>query len=157
MNALMTEATSVMHLDSVLFLDVDGVLHPPNPKHAIQQFRTSCMELLRDVLNLTGASIVLSTTWRLHEESRAYLAMKLAEFDIPNFVSKTPSIAQFQRPKEILAWVSKYKPRTWVAVDDWPLHEGESESLTILLRGTAAHIPACYVCELARGLAYLAR
>jgi len=112
-----------MHLDSVLFLDVDGVLHPPNPKHAIQQFRTSCMELLRDVLNLTGASIVLSTTWRLHEESRAYLAMKLAEFDIPNFVSKTPSIAQFQRPKEILAWVSKYKPRTWVAVDDWPLHE----------------------------------
>ena len=56
---------------------------------------------------------------------RAHLAAKLSEFGIPPFVSCTPSIAQFQRPREILAWVSKHKPAAWVAVDDWPLHEDQ--------------------------------
>jgi hypothetical protein len=110
-------------LGAVLFLDVDGVLHSPNPKHARLQFRASCMELLRDVCSRTGAKLVLSTSWRLHADGRSHLAAKLNEFGCPPFVSRTPSIAQFQRPKEILAWVSKHKPLTWVAVDDWPLHE----------------------------------
>jgi len=110
-------------LNAVLFLDVDGVLHPPNPKHERLMFRASCMELLRDVLQQSGAHIVLSTTWRLSEEGRTALAAKLTEHGCPLFVSRTPSIAQFQRPKEILAWVAKYQPQTWVAVDDWPLHE----------------------------------
>lgn len=110
-------------IDAVLFLDVDGVLHPPNPRHERLQFRTSCMELLRDVLQQTGAKIVLSTTWRLNEGARDHLARKLAEHGCPSFVSKTPSIAQFQRPKEILSWVGTYQPVRWVAVDDWPLHE----------------------------------
>ena len=112
-------------LDAVLFLDVDGVLHPPNPKHERLMFRASCMELLREVCQQVGCKIVLSTTWRLHEEGRNALAAKLAEHGCPQFVSRTPSIAQFQRPKEILAWVSKHKPAAWVAVDDWPLHEDQ--------------------------------
>ena len=116
---------SIDDLPAVLFLDVDGVLHPPNPKHERLMFRTSCMELLRDVIHETGAKIVLSTTWRLHEEGRSALAAKLAEHGLPPFVSRTPSIAQFQRPREILSWVTKHRPRTWVAVDDWPLHEDE--------------------------------
>ena len=164
---------SLDDLDCVLFLDVDGVLHSPNPKHARQQFQRTCMEFLKDICNETGCKIVLSTTWRLHAEARDHLANKLAEYGIPQFVSRTPSIAQFQRvrlwllfnqakicalpvprhcrsliallpcaprpilfcllsrafrlsvaqPKEILAWVSKHRPKAWVAVDDWPLHE----------------------------------
>lgn len=110
-------------LAAVLFLDVDGVLHPPNPKHERLMFRTSCMDLLRNVCQTTGAQIVLSTTWRLHETGRTAVAEKLAEHGCPEFVSRTPSIAQFQRPREILAWVSKHQPTAWVAVDDWPLHE----------------------------------
>lgn len=116
-------APAIKDIPAVLFLDVDGVLHPPNPKVDRLFFRKSCMELLRDVLLESGAKIVLSTTWRLHEEGRSALAAKLSEYGIPLFVSRTPSIAQFQRPKEILAWVAKNRPRTWVAVDDWPLHE----------------------------------
>lgn len=110
-------------LDCVLFLDVDGVLHTPNPKHERLLFRSTCMDLLRSICAQTNCHIVLSTTWRLHEQSRAALAAKLAEHGCPEFVSKTPSIAQFQRPKEILAWVNKYRPVAWCAVDDWPLHE----------------------------------
>ena len=41
-------------------------------------------------------------------------------------MSRTPSIAQFQRPREILAWVNKHRPATWCAIDDWPLHEDGS-------------------------------
>eukprot|EP00310_Coccolithus_braarudii_P018159 CAMPEP_0183339096 /NCGR_PEP_ID=MMETSP0164_2-20130417/6151_1 /TAXON_ID=221442 /ORGANISM="Coccolithus pelagicus ssp braarudi, Strain PLY182g" /LENGTH=208 /DNA_ID=CAMNT_0025509051 /DNA_START=36 /DNA_END=662 /DNA_ORIENTATION=+ len=114
---------SIDHLAAVLFLDVDGVLHPPNPKQERLQFRRSCMELLSQVVAESGATIVLSTTWRLHVGARQHLAARLAEYGL-SFVSRTPSIAQFQRPKEILSWVRKHKPVTWVAVDDWPLHEG---------------------------------
>lgn len=118
-----TSTEAIDGLDAVLFLDVDGVLHSPNPRHARQQFQRSCMEFLKSICEETKCKIVLSTTWRLHEEARTHLAMKLAEHGIPNFVSRTPSIAQFQRPKEILAWVNKHNPKAWVAVDDWPLHE----------------------------------
>ena len=120
-----SSARAINELEAVLFLDVDGVLHPPNPKHERLQFRSSCMELLRDVCAETKAHIVLSTTWRLHAEGRAHLAQKLAEHGCPAFVSRTPSIAQFQRPREIIAWVTKHRPKTWVALDDWPLHEDE--------------------------------
>lgn len=118
------DGTSIKDLDAVIFLDVDGVLHPPNPKHERLMFRRECMELLRDVCGEVGAKIVLSTTWRLHEDGRSAVAAKLKEHGCPPFVSRTPSIAQFQRPREILAWVSKHRPKTWVAVDDWPLLEG---------------------------------
>ena len=114
---------SLRELDAVLFLDVDGVLHAPNPRHAIQLFQAKCMGLLKEVCDRTGCKIVLSTSWRLQEEARTHLAAKLAQYGCPPFVSRTPSIAQFQRPREILAWVAKHQPKRWVAVDDWPLHE----------------------------------
>ena len=115
----------VNHLDAVLFLDVDGVLHMAHARHTRLMFRKSCMELLRDVLSETNARIVLSTTWRLTADGRAHVASKLAEYGIPTFVDRTPSIAQFNRPAEILSWVAKHKPSHWLALDDWPLHEDE--------------------------------
>jgi len=110
-------------LEAVIFLDVDGVLHGANPKHSVLMFRPHCMELLKEIVQHTGAKIVLSTSWRTTEDGRSAVAAKLAEYDIPSFVSRTPSLAQFQRPKEILAWVTKYSPGAWVSIDDWPLHE----------------------------------
>eukprot|EP00928_Gymnodinium_smaydae_P089351 TRINITY_DN73329_c0_g1_i1.p1 TRINITY_DN73329_c0_g1~~TRINITY_DN73329_c0_g1_i1.p1 ORF type:complete len:325 (-),score=83.72 TRINITY_DN73329_c0_g1_i1:93-1001(-) len=118
---------SLVGLPAVLFLDVDGVLHPTTAKHPRQQFLSSCMSLLREVLDATGASIVLSTAWRLHPDARRELGAKLAEHGLPPFVSRTPSLAQFHRAKEILAWVKKHKPLTWVSVDDWPLLEETKE------------------------------
>eukprot|EP00746_Dinoflagellata_sp_MGD_P072980 gnl/MRDRNA2_/MRDRNA2_29615_c0_seq1.p1 gnl/MRDRNA2_/MRDRNA2_29615_c0~~gnl/MRDRNA2_/MRDRNA2_29615_c0_seq1.p1 ORF type:complete len:244 (+),score=34.43 gnl/MRDRNA2_/MRDRNA2_29615_c0_seq1:65-796(+) len=106
---------------AVLFLDVDGVLHPGQVRHERQQFQRQCMELLRDVIAKTNAVIVLSTAWRLAPEPRQIVAEKLKAYGLPGFVSRTPNIQQFQRAREILAWVKKFKPMTWVAVDDWPL------------------------------------
>jgi len=110
-------------LDAVLFLDVDGVLHPFQARHPRQQFLEANMELLGEVLRIVGAKVVLSTAWRLDPYTRKIVGEKLAEHGLPGFVSCTPSIAQFHRAREILSWVKRFRPVTWVAVDDWPLLE----------------------------------
>lgn len=112
---------------AVLFLDVDGVLHPTTIRHPRQQFQKSCMMLLKEVQAKTHATIVLSTAWREHADARKEVADRLFEYGLPPFVSKTPSIARFRRSREILAWVKKYRPATWVAVDDLPLLEENEE------------------------------
>lgn len=109
------------NLPAVLFLDVDGVLHPTTVRHPRQQFQRSCMALLAEVLEATGARIVLSTAWRLDPMARREVSEKLREHGIPQFISRTPNLSMFHRAKEILAWVRKYRPATWVSVDDWPL------------------------------------
>lgn len=120
------DPSAIQGLEAVLFLDVDGVLHPVQVRHPRQQFARSCMALLGEVLAATGATIVLSTAWRVDPEARRIVAEKLAEHGLPHFVSRTPNIAMFHRSREILSWVRKYRPATWVAVDDLPLGE-ESE------------------------------
>jgi hypothetical protein len=114
-------------LPAVLFLDVDGVLHPTTIRFARQQFAKNCMRLLQEVVAKIKPSIVLSTAWREDAEGRRAVAEKLEEFGLPLFVSRTPSIAKFRRTREILAWVHKYRPITWVAVDDLPLLEENEE------------------------------
>lgn len=114
------DASSLSALDAVLFLDVDGVLHVANPRYEHQRFRTAQMSLLREVVRRCGATIVLSTAWRLRREHRAFLAAKLDEYGL-KFRSRTPSLDRFNRPREIGAWCEKWRPRTWVAVDDLPL------------------------------------
>lgn len=113
-------------LDTVLFLDVDGVLHPSKAHIKHHLFQASAMALLRDVvLQETGAKIVLSTAWRLHADSRRLLKEKLHEYGLPLWVGQTPSLAC--RSTEILAWVQKHRPSRWVAVDDLPLLEETDE------------------------------
>jgi hypothetical protein len=114
---------------AVLFLDIDGVLHPYHIRHPRQQFQRNCMTLLKDAMVASQATIVLSTAWREDPESRQIVAEKLAEHGLPPFVSKTPSIARFRRTREILAWVKKYRPHTWVAVDDLPLLEENPQEM----------------------------
>lgn len=112
---------------AVLFLDVDGVLHPAHCRFPRQQFKPDCMQLLKEVVQETGAEIVLSTAWRLNADARAFLAEKLEEHGIPGFVGRTANIDTFHRSREILAWVRKHQPSSWVAIDDWPLHEETNE------------------------------
>merc|ERR1712216_617012 len=92
-------------------------------------FQNSCMKLLKEVQEKTRAAIVLSTAWREDANARHEIAEKFFEYGLRPFVSKTPSIARFRRTREILAWVRKYRPATWVAVDDLPLLEESDEML----------------------------
>lgn len=120
--------SSLEDLEAVLFLDVDGVLHPAQVHHVRQQFERRCMILLAEIIAKTNATIVLSTAWRVDPEARRMIAEKLQEYGLPLFVSRTPQIAMFRRTREILAWVKKYRPITWIAIDDLPLMD-ESEEM----------------------------
>lgn len=63
----------------ILFLDCDGVL---NTKYATTLLSLSKpkLKLLRQIIADTGCKLVLSSTWRLHEDAKAKLARAGLEF-----------------------------------------------------------------------------
>ena len=119
-------------LPAVLFLDADGLLHPANVGFPgqLRQFRQGCFELVQRIVAETACAVVLSTSG-FNNDVFCALSEKLAEYGIP-FVSRiahpeygsVPSIAQARRATDILAWVQKHRPRTWVALDDCPVPKG---------------------------------
>lgn len=55
----------------VIFLDVDGVLHSVYVqvlKDVRRCFNPQCLKILRDVVDTTGAVVVLSSNWRLDKD-----------------------------------------------------------------------------------------
>ncbi|CAK9062568.1 unnamed protein product [Durusdinium trenchii] len=67
----------------VIFLDVDGVLHPADAPggNALEDedlFRRPCLERLAWVANHGHAAIVLSSSWRLDKDSLAEVERHLA-------------------------------------------------------------------------------
>jgi hypothetical protein len=55
------------HRMKPLFLDIDGVLnaHEPHPGSLYNGIRPDCMGRLNRVLKATGASLVISSAWRI--------------------------------------------------------------------------------------------
>jgi len=131
-------------LEKVILLDVDGVLHPHNVMYVHEQFKEVCMNLLKILVEMVSAmpdkrvagegessdvtfspvTIVLSSSWRLIPGAKETLRRMLKRGGLPEFKSQTPSIGQFARAAEILSWVNRYKPKAWIAIDDWPLMHG---------------------------------
>lgn len=63
-------------MKKIIFLDIDGVLATPDClKDGNWALNPKKQELLSEILNKTGAKIVLSSSWRLHtiEETKAYM------------------------------------------------------------------------------------
>lgn len=118
----------------ILFLDIDGVLNseqwyhsmglPPNPPSA--WLDPACVARLDALARETGASLVLSSSWRLIlglEKTAAALASR--GLSAP-FVGETPDRthdgAEADRWGEIRAWLGLHSDVTrWAIVDDLPL------------------------------------
>lgn len=125
--AMAASRPGIDHLDAVIFLDVDGVLHPFRTRAQIQ-FVPRCLDALKQALRSSNAKLVLSSAWRTDPQGRSEVAARLNMHGIPTFVSWTrqlPGHPEEQRPKEILEWVERHSPASWVALDDWPLHAHE--------------------------------
>lgn len=99
----------------IIFLDVDGVLnHSKSPgwKTTKDAFvlDEECLNILRDILLLTKAKIVLSSTWRLSDRG-----CKIVEETLrPNsIIGKTPVLSwgeKHTRKDEILKWLEAIWP-----------------------------------------------
>ena len=122
----------------VIFLDVDGVL---NCATTIKRLDV-CFEFnfvdtrkvlrLRDIVERTGAKLVLSSTWRFGADPRAFyiereaLRELVAEFRrlrCPLWFDITPYLPRAKRWQEINAWLINNDVEDFIILDDW----GEDE------------------------------
>jgi CheY-like chemotaxis protein len=109
----------------VLFLDVDGVLNsgdwyrsarpqPSGIEIALLDLDPAAVARLLTVLELTGAEVVLSSTWRLVPQ---YITM-LRESGIP-VDGMTPRMDGAARCREIAEWLGAHpEVQTYAIIDD---------------------------------------
>lgn len=92
----------------LLFLDVDGVL---NNLEVLSSSRFSDplgdhhLKLLKILVAATDCKIVLSSTWRLFNESRTSLKIAFEEHGIPQWIGCTPDLKSGPRSAEIVQWL----------------------------------------------------
>lgn len=94
-------------ITKLIFLDIDGVLN--NSKSDLSQLYViddDLIKILKDIVNQTGANLVLSTTWRYTTNTRELLKKYLKENDIPCYISCTPNFGT-NRVDEILCWLNE--------------------------------------------------
>ncbi|MDE7082989.1 MAG: hypothetical protein K2O89_04725 [Clostridia bacterium] len=118
----------------VIFLDIDGVLNSRiydrkrnwNEQSDIDETR---LPLVKNIVNETGAKIVLSSTWRVHwgkepakcDADGEYINRTFVKFGLEIY-DKTPDLGiDFDRPDEIKSWLNS-TPETierFVIIDDY--------------------------------------
>ena len=119
----------------LLFLDIDGVLI--SGKHmdyldgqgesAWKVFDPECVDAFNELIQLTGARVVVSSTWRYHYETVEELAQALKDrgvrADVVAFTPRVygPNAFSKNREDEILEFLQSCTPFfgvQWLAVDD---------------------------------------
>ena len=117
--------------ERVVILDVDGVLHPFSSESG---FTAPCMRALRSIVEQTGASIVLSSSWQGLPSTVAKVNAALEANGLPHIVAQTvtPNAAGYartgsdakSRAREISRWVQANTEMCaggWIAIDDMHL------------------------------------
>lgn len=111
----------------IIFLDIDGVLNSIDSEdhfHCFIGLDYSGIKLLREIVDVTGAEIVLVSTWKLSwskDGSRsdslgAYLDARLAEEGL-TIMDKTGGTMN-NRGHGIIDWLSEHPTESWIALDD---------------------------------------
>ena len=124
----------------ILFLDIDGVLNSYAVNYGRKDWPECCYDPslcrnLKQVLDETGAEIVVSSTWR--EET--YLLDRFPIIfenwgigHVPVGITTTDNLCfprkmsdytwhERNRAMQIQQWVNQHKPAAWIAVDDLAL------------------------------------
>ena len=101
----------------LIFLDIDGVLNcpkTPNPRSFPYVIDDRLLALFRQLLERTGALVVLSSTWR-YDPAGIFSAKR---YGVP-FIDITPDMPNEPRCKEILEWLRNHPEVTrYVVIDD---------------------------------------
>lgn len=128
----MKKWTSGMPNRKIIFLDIDGVLNSMDYFEQTKdckgytEINPEKVKLLKEIIDRTGAEIVLSSTWRNLGKRKnepehpmyTYLTDTLKEYGM-EIVDHTPYIGQ-DRTKEIKAWLDKQSDKDirFVSLDD---------------------------------------
>lgn len=93
-----------MPIDTVVFLDIDGVCHQVDDPRG--PFRPRCMLQLKKVVHGSGASICLSSSWRESDWGREKVDKYLVAHEMPevSWCTPLPDEGYNTRSDEILAW-----------------------------------------------------
>ena len=111
----------------LLFLDVDGVLHPVGADYSFSSRFFSQLPRLEELLReFESVDVVISSDWRLAEsieQLQRYFSADIRR----RIIGATPQIdpnlvVRHQRQLEIQAWLNGNgrSDAEWVALDDWP-------------------------------------
>lgn len=111
-----------------LFLDVDGVLNNDETKERCMGFLgidPEKVKLLRHIIDITGAQIVLTSTWKygwepvnkqFNDEWANYLDQALAAEGL-KAIAKTEDQGE-NRGEGIVDWLLEHPAKAWVVLDD---------------------------------------
>jgi hypothetical protein len=101
----------------VIFLDIDGVLNTtatPKPNKESRVIEPTLLARLKRLLQDTGATVVLSSTWRHDCEGLA----SATRFGIP-FMDVLPDMRPRPRSEEIVAWLQAHpNVQRFAVIDD---------------------------------------
>ena len=103
----------------VIFLDIDGVLAPIRRWDRYGDLELACVEVLNEIVTLTAAEIVVSSTHR-HGKTITELQdiLRAAGFN-GSVIDKTPAgPVGAERGDEIAAWLAENPVGAFVIIDD---------------------------------------
>lgn len=124
--------TRQVQADTVIFLDVDGVLHS---LYGDDLFRETCCSLLERIVRSTGAAIVLSSTWRTEPGKVAVINSVLMQKRLAPVADSTEDLSG-PREAEICEWLDRHPAvRRWIAIDDMDLGAPGTSAHTLRMRG----------------------
>jgi IS1 family transposase len=111
----------------LLFLDIDGVLHPVGADHSFSSRFFSHLPRLEELLReFKSVDVVISSDWR-RAESIEQLQRYFSTDIQHRIIGATPQIdpcvvVHHRRQLEIQAWLdgNGRSDAEWVALDDWP-------------------------------------
>jgi hypothetical protein len=102
----------------IIFLDVDGVLNSwASLAHHIH-LDSRCVILINTLLDITGAKLVLSSTWRMNERSRYSLFVGGLSECCFHDDWRTPVFNDQPRGDEIADWLSRNTVDQYIIIDD---------------------------------------
>ena len=144
-------------MSKYIFLDIDGVLNSLDYFKSVKNIKgykeinPEKVELLKEIVEQTGAKIILSSTWRdlaaseTHEEHElySYLLEMLRKFGL-SIVDRTPYVKQ-NRPQEIKTWLQNSTHEDNVRFvsldDDYPKEEYDKYGMGDCLVKTSFYAP----------------
>lgn len=106
---------------SIIFLDVDGVLNDMRTDDISEDWDTPSpvhLKALKEIVDRTQAAIVLTSSWRLYQDTRARLQTAMAPFDL-TWYDVTEDSHTGVRGNEIRAWLHEHpEVEHFVILDD---------------------------------------